>query len=321
MHTRVHYKCALHAQINANTPMNIKRAIRKLKRDRKRFSIFRITIGVINVLLYGVFRPKYGNIVTTQDGLIIRFEYPSQFVPTLVCFKELAEPEYTFVREFLDAESIFFDVGSGIGGYSLLAAKQRSREIHSFEPVEENYRTMQMNMEANGFRNYVRLNKMAVSDESGHGLMKATDNLLGSVLDLTRESHPSNTVEVTTIDTYCQANNIGRIDVLKIDTEGNELRVIRGAKNLLHRQSICVIICEIEKDLHEVHQIIHEIGFEIYLFDCINKTLKLIDPLNENSINHLKNTAFSNLLLIHNNTIERVKRTFPIIGSRDNTKA
>jgi hypothetical protein len=48
-------------------------------------------------------------------------------------------------------------------------------------------------------------------------------------------------VGVDTVDEYCRTNSIGNIDLLKVDTEGNDLRVIRGAMELLKRGRIGVL--------------------------------------------------------------------------------
>lgn len=49
----------------------------------------------------------------------------------------------------------------------------------------------------------------------------------------------------TTLDDFCQVHGINHIDLLKIDTEGADLLVLKGAAGLLSRGGIDVIICEI----------------------------------------------------------------------------
>ncbi len=52
-------------------------------------------------------------------------------------------------------------------------------------------------------------------------------------------------VVTQTIDSFCIEKNISNIDILKIDTEGNELNVLKGAKNLLEKNKINIIYVEI----------------------------------------------------------------------------
>ena len=48
-------------------------------------------------------------------------------------------------------------------------------------------------------------------------------------------------VNVDTLDNYCQKNKIKKIDVLKIDTEGSEMEILEGAKNILKNTNILLI--------------------------------------------------------------------------------
>jgi len=52
-------------------------------------------------------------------------------------------------------------------------------------------------------------------------------------------------VKTQTIDTFCENNKIDKIDILKIDTEGNELNVLRGSEKLLSKNNIKIIYVEI----------------------------------------------------------------------------
>jgi|TARA_B100000586_G_C20032365_1_gene393858 FkbM family methyltransferase len=48
-------------------------------------------------------------------------------------------------------------------------------------------------------------------------------------------------VKVNTLDNYCQKNQINDIDVLKIDTEGSEMEILEGAKNILKSTNIILV--------------------------------------------------------------------------------
>ena len=55
------------------------------------------------------------------------------------------------------------------------------------------------------------------------------------------------TVQTQTLDNFCLEKKINNIDVLKIDTEGNELNVLKGAENLLKQNKINIIYTEISE--------------------------------------------------------------------------
>ena len=52
-------------------------------------------------------------------------------------------------------------------------------------------------------------------------------------------------VETKTLDTFCTKNNVAYISILKLDTEGNELNVLKGAEEMLKRNKINLIYTEI----------------------------------------------------------------------------
>ena len=54
-------------------------------------------------------------------------------------------------------------------------------------------------------------------------------------------------VQTKTLDDFCLSENINNIDILKIDTEGNELNVLKGAERLLSKNKIMLIYVEISE--------------------------------------------------------------------------
>ena len=54
------------------------------------------------------------------------------------------------------------------------------------------------------------------------------------------------TIHTLTLNEFCASHNIDRIDLLKLDTQGSELEVLKGSDSLLKTQSILAIYCEVE---------------------------------------------------------------------------
>ena len=74
-------------------------------------------------------------------------------------------------------------------------------------------------------------------------------------------------VKTDTLDNYCEKNNIDNIDVLKIDTEGSELEVLEGAKNILQKTNIVLIeVLDERKNFYEKYQRVIEILEKNYNF-------------------------------------------------------
>lgn len=83
-------------------------------------------------------------------------------------------------------------------------------------------------------------------------------------------------VETATIDAFCDEASIGHIDILKLDVQGAEYAVLKGAERMLDRHSIGVVYLEIivaptysgQKSLQDYLALFASRGYE--LFDCYN---------------------------------------------------
>lgn len=134
---------------------------------------------------------------------------------------------------------IFLDVGANIGLYSLYAAHYaaiatRDIQIHAVEPDRENQRRLIDNAAANGF--HITLWPAAISDQGGELYLKPHENNRGEIkLSNTPSSKGENedaggageTVTVTTLGALIEQSGLTRIDLLKLDIEGHDLRALR----------------------------------------------------------------------------------------------
>ena len=131
---------------------------------------------------------------------------------------------------------IIVDIGGGFGVYAIAAANATNGEglIACFEPEVDNYELIAENLVNNRIPN-VRLSAEAISNESGNGLLYIQSrNSGGSSLTATRGSTGSaQPVALTTLDDYCSRNGLLNIDLAKIDVEGHEIDVLRGATRVL----------------------------------------------------------------------------------------
>ena len=148
----------------------------------------------------------------------------------------------SFVRDKSAGKSplVIFDVGANKGQYStnLLKILHGSKvEIHCFEPGHETFRMLTSALEGN---ENITLNNFGLSDEKSESLLyydKAGSGL-ASLYKRQVDYHDSyfeesETVALDTLDNYMAAKNIAFVDLLKIDVEGNELKVLRGASRSL----------------------------------------------------------------------------------------
>jgi len=138
------------------------------------------------------------------------------------------------------------DVGANTGQTALKVARlfPKSR-IYSFEPVPSTFQEL--------VRNTARISKIepvccALGADCGLAKMTATPLSEVNTLMISNESNsksnPIVQVKVDTVDSFCSEREIQLVNLLKIDTEGFELNVLRGAQHLLAEKRIDFILVE-----------------------------------------------------------------------------
>jgi FkbM family methyltransferase len=161
----------------------------------------------------------------------------------------LADGEYEWaetaiVGQILRRSSIAVDVGANIGYYTAMFRQLVGEKgaVHSFEANPFTAELLNITAEANHWRN-VTINHIALGDSDATLRVRAMDlandiqredfNLGGWTL---REvANGDWTVPVTTLDHYVAQRGIERVHMLKVDVEGFEHKVLRGADEVLRR--------------------------------------------------------------------------------------
>ncbi|HMP83224.1 MAG TPA: FkbM family methyltransferase [Verrucomicrobiota bacterium] len=140
-----------------------------------------------------------------------------------------------------------FDVGANIGQSAMEYAKRfPSARISSFEPAAGTFRQLERNVKA--FPN-VRCFQVALAAESGDALLTQNDRSdLNRIVRHAPGDLPAagcERVVKRTLDAFCEELRVPRIHYLKIDTEGADLDVLRGAERMLGDQQVDVIEVEV----------------------------------------------------------------------------
>ena len=158
--------------------------------------------------------------------------------------------EYIGVPDFLPRRGdVVVDVGANIGEYTLITAKLVGIEgkVIAIEPHPESYSLLRKNIEINRLSNVIAL-QVALSDKDYQEVKLAEPEIAGvrypvraSIVN-TRNVKRYFLVKALTLDTLINKLSLKRIDVLKIDVEGAEILVLKGAINTLRRlrPKICV---------------------------------------------------------------------------------
>jgi FkbM family methyltransferase len=146
--------------------------------------------------------------------------------------------EFAFLKSQIFDCSIIFDVGANEGNWTRMAlALNPAAVIHSFEPLPEMYRRLQFA----AFPNNVHLNPIGFSSQPGTRFIDVRSASFERVSPQNGSYNESNQripVELDTVDNYCTTHEIASIDFLKLDVEGHELLILKGAQKMIDAERI-----------------------------------------------------------------------------------
>ncbi len=188
--------------------------------------------------------------------------------------------------ELVEPNWVCYDVGAHVGYYSLILAKLvgAGGRVHAFEPLPANVRQVRLHAERNRLEEVVQVHPFALSDTTGRarfrgpvgtrgrGLRRGQGYLVGvRVQKLTAEAEKFSEIEVEQrrLDDIVDHGEIERPNFLKIDVEGAELHVLRGARQTLARARP-VIAAELHTAANAVEctGFFHDLGYEVTMLEA-----------------------------------------------------
>lgn len=144
------------------------------------------------------------------------------------------EKIYEKVSSFIPKNgNIVFDVGSHIGFFTINSAKKCGQhgQVFCFEPNPDTFKRLKKNIEINGLLN-IKSENIAISDKLGSISLKIGESSEGStIMENGSLNFYSDNIEVntSTLDEIVTRYKIKKIDILKIDAEGAEELILKGA--------------------------------------------------------------------------------------------
>jgi FkbM family methyltransferase len=165
---------------------------------------------------------------------------------------------------------VFFDVGANWGYFTILGGKrvgERGRVI-AFEPISQHASTIRDHARVN-YMDQITVEEKAVSEKAGTARFLVERESANSHLEDIDMTHAKSavqtriTVEVTTLDIY--VDQAGVIPgVVKIDVEGAEIHVLKGAKNLLKKSRPHLLVSTHGEDLkRSCTDLLRDHGYEV----------------------------------------------------------
>lgn len=179
--------------------------------------------------------------------------------------------KHVLIRRHLRPGMTFVDVGANKGDFTLLAARLagNSGTVISIEPEPENHSILQRSIELNDYAN-IRVLHVALSDRDG-----VANLLIGSTSGshtLSPEFNGLRTVSVPTktLDGVVAEERLGTVDMIKIDVQGLELAVLRGASQTIGANHRIVLLLDLPKQSEKrraIAEFLAPFGFT-YFPDC-----------------------------------------------------
>jgi len=193
---------------------------------------------------------------------------------------------------------VVFDIGAYVGNISLkYASLFPDATIFSFEPFNESFAQLKEKAAKGDYD--IRPFKLALADKSYKTKLHVntytpTNSLLPSheaaashwgenLLETRRYEE----ISVTTVSEFCNREKIDYIDILKLDTQGTEYDVLKGAEKMLKTRKIGLIYMEIlladtyvgQKTLPEITELLAQFGYR--LFNIYNPMISKEGNLNQ----------------------------------------
>ncbi len=185
-------------------------------------------------------------IITCKDGLQYHILNTHDSVGRDLFFDGVYEPKtIQAIEPLLKDGDVMIDAGANIGAISMPVAKSRDIRIYAFEPAKHIHEIFQQNITLNHLENIEAL-PLALSNEAGTVDFYESDRVHGWSGIVKIDSFQHYKVPAITLDNFATERKIENIAVLKMDVQGWEYFVLKGAERLLSEKRITHIIFEFE---------------------------------------------------------------------------
>ena len=191
--------------------------------------------------------------------------------------------ENIFIKNFFGKKKItLVDVGANLGGYTnLVLQNTKVKEIHIFEPSKKCFGYLKKKFT----QNKIYISNKALSNTNKMNTFYESEVLSQSSLHKVKNKFNSNLentdvykIECVTLDKYFYGRKKNFvIDLLKIDAEGEDLKVLEGASKLLKNKNIRLIKIELlnsfnQKNNSNINEIMFFLNKYNYYITTISKT-------------------------------------------------
>jgi len=174
-----------------------------------------------------------------------------------------------FLARNAEENDIFLDIGAHIGIHTIRLAQKVSKII-ALKP--ENYSFLYKNVLINNSSDKVIVLPIAASDKDGYAYLCIKPSSGAHTLEDSASCRKRTRVITLKVDTLLKVLKISKVDVVKIDVEGHEDKVINGMKRLLSYNPPRILVIETRRGNLSLRELIIEKGYRVQVLDCWNST-------------------------------------------------
>ncbi|MBI1937115.1 MAG: FkbM family methyltransferase [Ignavibacteriales bacterium] len=222
------------------------------------------------------FMPKLAYPIITGPLKGIKFIHGALVGPSLGASVYLNKIEKKQTNEFIyqvKPEDIVFDIGANVGYYTMLASRivGEKGKVFSFEPVVRNLVYLYNHIKLNKLKNVVIL-PFACSEESELELFLFGPNFAQGHIEnnfkiLEFDSESQTFVNTITIDKFTSISGV-MPNIIKIDVEGSELFVLKGAKETMTKHKPKIFLSIHSNDLEIIcKEYLKDFSYQFILLD------------------------------------------------------
>jgi FkbM family methyltransferase len=216
-------------------------------------------------------------VTLAYDNVSLRYHTPNSMTLWRVATLLTKEPCTIEWLNAITADEVLVDVGANVGMYTIFASAVRGARVFAFEPESQNYALLCRNIVENGLSDRVTGWSCALSDETrfdrihlsqfGYG---GSCHAFGEARDFKLDAVAFPFVQgcfSTTLDALVASGAVPVPHHIKIDVDGFEHKVVRGAKQTLRASTLKSLLIEVNPSLSEHQDLIRELQDHGFAFD------------------------------------------------------
>ncbi|MBD1146491.1 FkbM family methyltransferase [Pelagibacterales bacterium SAG-MED28] len=230
--------------------------------------------------------------------------------------------KFIFEKMVNKSKLIIFDVGAN-DGRSIIRFESRfpDAEIYSFEPTKSAYgKISKLSSEKirifnyalsniDGEKEFCQYEYLSGKTNSFYPMVKNSKYRLQRTVS-NNETETIKCVKVKKLDTFLEENEISNIDLLKIDTQGAEIEILKGAEKTLNSKKINVIELEyilgiaheVESSLFEIENLLHKNDYKLIAIEHADNVISFSNY--QTNLIYVKNEIFNKIKQFHENNID-----------------